>query len=303
MKIFPVPPELGALLAALEYFRDKPYAGQVPLDFHRDVIQGRYANAAKYAALDKGAPLSTATVVERLKAGFSILDEASVVVDNELSGELFDEFCELLARHQIVAPEGAADLAARRRDGEIDPAALVRSIIGQTRAFFDTLAEGTASDPALLAFIAENVARPVLAGSCAGLDVSVEAIGLTRSTCPCCGNEPVMAMFAGEEGRRVLKCSLCHTCWEFPRMECPFCRSTNPSSLKFLYYDIEDPHRVYVCEECRRYVRTVDERKSQNRTLVLEAEVLATGYLDTLAQKQGYLRLGREGGLSGLAAT
>jgi len=164
----------------------------------------------------------------------------------------------------------------------------VRGEVRGDGGYVDGAAAPLHADAATLAWVAENVARVALVGFCRALAPVVEVEGNGVHRCPCCGSEPNLAMLEGEEGRRILKCSLCHTRWEFPRGECPFCRDIKPSAMKFLCYDVEDAHRVYACDSCMRYIRTTDLRKCRNRVVVPEVEALATGYLNDMARKQGY---------------
>jgi FdhE protein len=61
-------------------------------------------------------------------------------------------------------------------------------------------------------------------------------------------------------------------------------------SLKHFYYHEESPHRLYVCDKCKRYIKCVDERKMQlGQGTDLRVEDMATLYLDTLAREKGYV--------------
>jgi len=275
----------------MEYFRGQPYTNNVHLDFNLDIMKARHANTTRYLAAHTPDAVTKEAVEGRLKDGFSMVDEANVFVDAEISAELFDQLADLLARYDTIGGADAKTLVALREKGSIDVAGLIRASLSQNESFFTELAEETDTDASLLAVIGENLARPVLAFHATGMEGTVELLGDNRNTCPCCGNDPVMAMLDAESGRRFLKCSLCHTHWEFQRMECPHCGNREDGGAKYLFYDEEDPHRVDVCEECKRYVRTVDLRKTQNRTVVLDVEAIATGYLDDMAMKQGYLLL------------
>jgi len=290
MKIFLAPPELDDLLEAVESFRDKPFTSDPYLDFHAQAFKAQWNNQRRYAEAVEHAPVADDEVAEKLKAGFALVDEASVRVDDTLSGELFDEFCELLGKHDTLDEESVAALIVLRKEGRLEPAGLIRNLLGQNSAYFLELAEETSVDVSLLAILAERLAKPVLADNCRAFGGEIKVIGHERNLCPCCANEPNMAMVAEEEGRRIVKCSLCHARWEFSRLACPFCCTQDHEKLKFLYYDLEEPHRVYVCNSCKRYIKAVDARKCQNRKVVMEVEFLATEHLDGMAAKKGYLR-------------
>jgi len=75
---------------------------------------------------------------------------------------------------------------------------------------------------------------------------------------------------------------------------CPFCGNEDHNTLRFFLVEegsasVKDSFRVDVCDKCKRYVKTLDERKQGNSEKSdLYMENLNTVYLDILAQKDGY---------------
>ena len=61
--------------------------------------------------------------------------------------------------------------------------------------------------------------------------------------------------------------------------------------MKFLEQE-KSPYRIDVCEQCKRYIKTLDERKGgdEKRAFIPSVEDLATMYLDIVAEKEGYER-------------
>lgn len=106
--------------------------------------------------------------------------------------------------------------------------------------------------------------------------------------CPVCGEEPVMAKLTGENGQRQLYCGLCETEWQYYRIGCPFCGNQDPSTLSFISAEVVEQYRVYLCEQCKSYLKTVDERICGEVDLFCED--IATVDLDGLALKGGYSR-------------
>ena len=109
--------------------------------------------------------------------------------------------------------------------------------------------------------------------------------------CPVCGQDPGMALL-NDEGARILHCSFCRTCWQFPRLECPFCRNRDPQRLGYFYADEYPGRRVQVCERCKSYLKTAVV-KEIGREVILELEDIFTLELDHLARREGY-RAGRD---------
>ena len=107
-----------------------------------------------------------------------------------------------------------------------------------------------------------------------------------RSYCPTCGGVPDFATLGAEVGARYLLCSRCNSQWLYRRLGCPFCDTTDHT--KVAYYTSEDSvYRLYVCQECRRYLKTLDTRETA-RTVLLPVERVTTVAMDVAAQQEGY---------------
>jgi formate dehydrogenase maturation protein FdhE len=104
--------------------------------------------------------------------------------------------------------------------------------------------------------------------------------------CPACGGAPDFAALDAEVGARHLLCSRCDSQWLYRRLSCPFCGTTDHAKLA--YYPSEDGvYRLYVCYECRRYLKTVDMRET-TRTILLPVERISTVALDLAARQEGF---------------
>jgi FdhE protein len=107
-----------------------------------------------------------------------------------------------------------------------------------------------------------------------------------RGYCPVCGGAPDFATLDAEVGTRHLLCSRCNSQWLYRRLGCPFCETTDHTKL--VYYPSEDGvYRLYVCQECRRYLKTIDLRQV-GRTVLLPVERVTTVAMDAAARQEGY---------------
>jgi FdhE protein len=107
-----------------------------------------------------------------------------------------------------------------------------------------------------------------------------------RGYCPVCGGAPDFATLGEEAGARHMLCSRCSSQWLYRRLGCPFCGNTDHTRLA--YYPSEDGvHRLYVCRECRRYLKAIDLRKA-GRTVLLPVERVTTVAMDAAAVQEGY---------------
>lgn len=106
-----------------------------------------------------------------------------------------------------------------------------------------------------------------------------------RGKCPVCGGKPILALLEKENGRRYLYCGLCEVKWRFQRLGCPYC---NSSESQFFTVEEIKKYRVYYCEKCHGYIKTIDGAKTDTSELSLSWEDINTVQLDILAMREGY---------------
>jgi len=129
--------------------------------------------------------------------------------------------------------------------------------------------------------------RPYLQWGAQQLREHVGALGAwRRGYCPICGGAPDFASLDEASGARRLLCSRCDTQWPYHRLGCPFCGTTDHTRLS--YYSGDDQvYRLYVCEECQRYLKTIDLRHVQH-TVLLPLERVTSVAMDAAALEAGY---------------
>ncbi|MEG6522634.1 formate dehydrogenase accessory protein FdhE [Desulfotomaculum sp. 1211_IL3151] len=140
----------------------------------------------------------------------------------------------------------------------------------------------------LLDFIALATFKPILKAFGEGFLKQIDLAEWNHNHCPVCGDQPTMAKLVGKEGHRKLYCGRCETEWRFKRIGCPYCKDENSSQTTFITLDDCKQYRVYLCDRCKSYLKTVDERVAGEVDLFCED--LATAALDEIAQSEGYQR-------------
>jgi CheY-like chemotaxis protein/protein-arginine kinase activator protein McsA len=115
-----------------------------------------------------------------------------------------------------------------------------------------------------------------------------------KGICPVCGTMPLMGKLEKTNGKLLLHCPLCETNWRFPRVTCAFCNNTEQDSIGYFYADGRKAYRVNVCEQCKKYIKIVDER-ILDKEPVFQVENIVTGYLDHAAKQEGYQTAGNNG--------
>ncbi|MEW6573970.1 MAG: formate dehydrogenase accessory protein FdhE [Bacillota bacterium] len=106
-----------------------------------------------------------------------------------------------------------------------------------------------------------------------------------RGICPVCGNYPSFSVLRDEERARYLYCDLCGTNWRFHRIGCPFCEVSNGEQT-LLVLEERPEYRIYVCESCRGYLKTLDTKVRKLDDLLVEN--IRTSFLDVLLLREGY---------------
>jgi hypothetical protein len=105
-----------------------------------------------------------------------------------------------------------------------------------------------------------------------------------QATCPICGGRPNFSILDEEAGARKLMCSRCASLWGTPRVSCPFCAAGEKATF---YSSEDDLYRLYVCPECKHYLKAVDLRKAR-RVIIPMVERLLTVGMDLTARQEGY---------------
>lgn len=106
-----------------------------------------------------------------------------------------------------------------------------------------------------------------------------------HGNCPVCGSKPTLSLLEKGTGKRQLYCGLCEVKWRFHRLGCPYCPN---NESQFFTVEGMEKYRVYFCEKCHGYIKTVDEGKSGGEPLNLLWEDINTVQLDILAMREGY---------------
>ena len=147
-----------------------------------------------------------------------------------------------------------------------------------------TILEGVSEN--LMRTIVQATLQPVLTSYANDLISSVDQENWRRGYCPICGGSPDLASLKKDYGARWLLCSRCNTEWLFQRLECPYCGNQEQSTLSFFTDDTE-LYRLYVCEECKCYLKAIDLRKTDEE-VPLPLERFYTIDLDSQAKERGY---------------
>ncbi len=225
------------------------------------------------------------TIIEKkVKGGLPLVDFAS---KNLNLTEAQDYFLALLTIAEKRVPDGTKEITQKLEEGTLDFIEMVRDSFNP-----HVEKEGTEDSEEeevfdLLGFLLEESLRPSLEILADKYEGTVTEIGWTEGYCPICGREPKIGELKGEEGKKYLFCNQCGFEWQFPRVKCPFCGNEDQKTLAYFTIENEEKYRVDVCNECNKYVKTIDFRELKEEAN-LDIEDIATLHLDILANEEGY---------------
>jgi len=249
------------------------------IELHRELLEVQ----ARAQVSPCPAALSGEEAAERLQQGSPLLSLESLGLDGQILAGLCDQIGSIVAERRPELAEGLGRIRAwldeKREQIEVLAVEYLRE--GRVRE-----GEGAGLDGNLLAFIFNNALRPLLRAQAQALVLWVDDSTWYRARCPICGGEPDLAALEPGSGRRRLLCSRCDSEWTFQRIGCPFCGNDDPQKLA--YYPSDDQvYRLSVCEQCRRYLKTIDLRQVAGERL-LPAERVLTVAMDMAALNAGY---------------
>lgn len=222
------------------------------------------------------------------KRGAALLTPEKICIDWDRFERLFAEILNIVRRWAGVAARN--ERIAEVHFHEQCRTLLLAEAIGAARSLQER-ADQFGYDKDVFALAVRRAFAPFLSAYARELKDRFDPEKYLGARCPVCGAEPFMAEFDEEDGRRRLACGLCGTRWRFPRLECPFCGNKDHQMLGFLEVEgashLAAACRVDVCEACRRYLKTLDRRRTPE-PITLELADCLTPELDEATLERGY---------------
>jgi FdhE protein len=235
------------------------------------------------------------TAKKLMREGFPLIDKKEIKLDMDSAATLFKNMCRALQRKkdEKIAVE-AKKISQALRKKEIDLQELFKKLVEGDKVYLDSISGKTGLNKWLLTLLAENSTNPLVEAYADKLKGYVDQESWLKGFCPVCGSAPVLGELKNVEeveGARFLVCSSCSFKWQFKRLACPYCGNGDPKKLRYFNTEADGKgYRVDVCEECKKYIKTIDTRASGE--IIPFVEDMATLHLDIIAQKEGYKKAG-----------
>lgn len=254
--------------------------------FYRELLEIQNSEAASISMENlRSSADSSENTSARLSEGQPLVTFDRFRPDWEVVQRMFASVAKWVARDEETAEGGAEGLLAIAFDRK-----LLKEVVGNwySGRTVQALAKERGLDVELLVAIVSAVTRPFLEAYAAALSEKVDQAAWGRRYCPVCGGKPDFAYLHEDDGARWLVCSRCDSRWRFSRVGCPHCGNDKQDDLSyFAERDGPSKYRLYVCERCRRYIKTVDLRQAGSR-VSFPLERLATRAMDRQAVEEGY---------------
>jgi FdhE protein len=276
------PPEVVDAVTALERLaHERPHLTG-PAALLSDILPGLYRQPPREAP----PPLTADQAMAKLTGGIPLLRGEPLDLDETAFRRRWSEVCAAVLRHkEDVAGRQLADAL---RGDQLDPGELTRELLaGRPEAVY-ARAEALGLNASLTATVLRLTLYPALSAVGAALAPLRQMVRWQAGCCPTCGSWPLLGEFRGLEQTRFLRCGLCATGWEFPRLRCPFCGTRDHERLGYFHVEGEEAkYRAATCEDCRRYVKMVSTLAALPPPMLLVEEV-ATVHLDLAAAERGF---------------
>jgi len=137
-----------------------------------------------------------------------------------------------------------------------------------------------------LAAVVHSAVKPFLTTYSEEIITLVDQERWRRGYCPICGGKPDFASLDKERGARWLLCSRCDAQWLFQRLQCPYCDTQDQNALAYFTGD-DGLYRLYICQQCKSYLKTIDLRQTEEEIL-LPLERVLTLDMDRQGREMGY---------------
>lgn len=237
--------------------------------------------------------LSPDGVNTRIRNGDSAIDFEKLKLKEKFLKNIFYDYLSLLK--QVEGIEEDLKILEERFSEQIkDLSVLTLNLLKRNHHYFRELEEKSGIGADILLFFAENILRPALMKIADDVYEYIDDGLWRKKYCPVCGWEPAFGIIRKEDGVKFLFCSLCGMKWQFKRIQCPWCLNDDHKKLGFLNVNSGGVWRIDVCEECKGFIRVMNERMGKESIIDklgksdfyrLEVE---SKFLDDLAIAKGY---------------
>ena len=257
--------------------------GKLPqlLEFYQKLLQIQSRVGQRIDVPDPSSISST--INKQIEQGKPLIGFDKLAIDWPLLRDTFAEVVNLFAEYSELFDPIPKSLR-ESKPSRVLTKKMVRAWFKGSKLSSSVVGEDV--NQALLKNLIHASLKPFLVSYSTTLLGLVEQERWRRNYCPICGGNPDFAFLDTERGARWLVCSRCDAEWLFQRLQCPYCGTTDQNALSY-FTDDEGLYRLYVCDQCKHYLKTIDLRQAKPEVLT-PLERLLTLDMDRQAQEQGF---------------
>jgi len=282
------PQELDMIIKRMQVIEKKRPGYKDILGFYKYII--REQNKMKPLIKTEPVDMDKEKAKHHLNEGFSLIDKKDIHLDMDSAANLFKKMCRGLLRKDARIAAEAKNISQAVRKKEVDLEELFRRVLDGDKEYVDFIANKAGLHKWLLTFLAESSIKPSLEAYADSLKNHVDQELWWKGYCPVCGSQPERGELRIDGGERFLECSSCAFKWRFKRVVCPFCGNDKSEKLRFFNTKSDGKaYRVDVCDECKKYIKTIDFREVHEDVVPIVDDI-GTLHLDIMAKKEGYTR-------------
>jgi FdhE protein len=233
-----------------------------------------------------GLDLDTTRVTDSLP----LLDNHRFISDSATMEDLFRALIEIALQGNEYLKGEMRKLREAHQSGQLAPARLLGRDLCTLSERITRTARRLQVDRNAVAFLAVNSLRPYYEVAAGMVDDAFDEQRDLEGHCPVCGSLPVLATISGPTVQRHFFCYLCACRWHADRLFCPYCGCRDHGKLRYIYAVEESRYRAYLCEKCRRYLKTLVSEDDAAKEALPVLEDLTTTFLDLLAEREGFTR-------------
>ena len=254
------------------------------LDFYGRLFVAQEESRSRLIIEPKHIPQDILAVKTREK--FPLIEIKEFAYDKVESENLFITIGKL-ARHANPKFAASTAIVLDAAATNLKPATLFDALLRGNEALFENLAAELEIEKHILGFMTYSSLRPSLCKDAVQLSEYLHKDEpWLKGYCPICGSAPILSIIESEGARRLI-CSFCWYPWSVKRAFCPFCENSENKELHYFFSKEEEEYRVYLCDKCNQYIKTIDTRKA-DRMIYPPLEQVLTLHLDFKAQEEGF---------------
>ena len=213
-----------------------------------------------------------------------LIDINDFVYDNSESSELFITICQL-AKETTSKLSDSAKIILEGVETKLVLKDLFSGLLNGNEAIFETFSAELEIEKQVLGFMTYNSLKPSLCVCADQLAVYLnKSEPWSEGYCPIGGNDRLCRDPHQREGASAS--SFCWQLWSAREFIAPR-NSTQDKELHYFYNEEEKDARVDLCENCKKYIKTIDTRKI-DRSIYPPLEHISRLHLDIKAQEIGF---------------